>query len=229
MTHPSPFALERLSVADLPAEEVGAVQRHVDDCPTCRAYLAEVARDGAARLAAVPPAEFMDRLRARDADVVPLSRARRPRQRWVGLGAGVAALAAAAAVVLWLRTPAPRHGTAFKGAGVTVHLKRGAEVRALEAGDRIRAGDALRVVLTLPRGDRVAIYFVDRDGRVDRFLEPTALAAGRHEVPGSAVVEAPCKDLQLVVVPGPADPAATLARLRTGPPPGAITEALRCE
>jgi hypothetical protein len=74
----------------------------------------------------------------------------------------------------------------------------------------------LRVVVTLDRLTAVNVWFVDRQGRVDRLLESGAieLPPGQHALPGSAIVNNPCVDLWLVVATGEAATSLTETEVR---------------
>src|SRR5262249_38312673 len=130
----------------------------------------------------------------------------------------------------------------LKGGGLTVHRNRAGNIQVLGDNDTIRAGDALRIVLSLTRPDSVAVWFVDAQGRVDRILpaEITQLPSGEHALPGSAVVETPCLDLWIVGAPGADASIPTEMRIRTAfsggvpsndnwPPASVIVRRLRCE
>jgi hypothetical protein len=188
--HPKPIVLEQLSVGELAGGQRESIARHVEECSACRAFLDELEAAQEAQLAALPPQRFVALVAERR------DRARRRLRR--GLAAGVMALAAAALLLL-----IPRSGPRLqlKGAGLTVHRLRTGNVRVLATEDTIRSGDALRVVVTLSRPGTAAAWFVDARGRVDRLLPDglVSLAAGEQPLPGSAVVEAPCYDLLLVV------------------------------
>jgi hypothetical protein len=224
--HPSELVLERLSVNDLPRKVREETERHVVDCLSCRQFLGELAAEQGARLCEVPPATFvanLERRRAREE--------RRTRGRLMSIVAG-AMLAAAAMVLVIPRLGALREETEertgrpgsvrgdevhFKGStGVMVHRRRDDAVTILPAEARVRAGDGLRVVVTLDQKTPVDVWFVDRHGRVDRLLEsgPLELPPGQHALPGSAIVESPCVDLWLVVVTGEAATTLTEAEVR---------------
>jgi hypothetical protein len=239
--HPGRFELERLWAEDLQPAERAAAARHVADCDRCAAYVAELGADATARLAAVPATEFSARLAAR--------RGRRPGSRGgrraVRLAAFASVMAAAAGWALLARDTGPTatsDGVRFKGAGLAVHVRRGDRTSILSSHDRIRAGDGLRIVVTLPARAPVAVWFVDEAGQVDALLdgESTTLERGEHALPGSATVESPCRDLLAVVAIGDAAARATEQELRAAAPageaaleaavpPGALTRRLRCE
>jgi hypothetical protein len=227
--HPSELVLERLSVNDLPREVREETERHVGDCLSCRQFLGELEAEKRERLREVPPEMFMANLARRRK-----REEQRSRGRLMTIVAG-AMLAAAAMVVVIPRlreTPGPGgqvrtdegRGDEVRtdqvrlkgGVGVMVHRRRDDAVTALPAEARVRAGDGLRVVVTLDRATVVDVWFVDRQGRVDRLFESGAieLSPGQHALPGSAIVNDPCVDLWLVVATGEAATTLTEAEIR---------------
>lgn len=232
MIHPTSLTLERLSVGDLPAEAGQATQQHVSGCAQCRALLEELQGARDAFLGEWPPERVLARLAATRTPLIQPTR-----WRW---GALIAA-AACVAVALFL-VARPQERIQLKGPAVTVHCKRGGEVRILRGDDRIRAGDALRVVLALPRREQVSAWFIDARGRVDRALADASIALdpGEHALPGSVIVESPCLDLCLVVMTGAESSEIGQAAFRRAAaqnlppgeawaPRGAIVRTLRCE
>jgi ferric-dicitrate binding protein FerR (iron transport regulator) len=228
--HPSSLQLERFSVDDLPADAQKKTHAHVQDCPECRHALDELEQARRDCLRELPAEKLLARM-------APRPRPRRPLWSWIGFGA-VTAAAAGLAVVLFFPGAQPIH---LKGMGVSVYCRRGDQVRLLAADERIRAGDGLRVVLTLTRQQPAAAWFLDARGRVDRFLTDgsTALDPGEHALPG-AIVESPCVDHWLVVLTGSGAAqrlAAAFEHARAdGLPPGeawapagAVIRPLRCE
>ncbi len=228
--HPSSLQLERYSVDDLPAEAQEKTRAHVQSCPECRQALDQLEEARGDCLRKLPE----ERLLARIGE----SR-RHLRARWSWIRFGTLS-AAAAGLAVFLLVPRPDR-VQLKGMGVSVYSRRGDEVRLLAPGERIRAGDGLRVVLTLSNQQATAARFVDARGRVDRFLSDgsKSLDPGEHALPG-AIVESPCVDLWLVVAAGSEatqrlGEAFERAR-RDGVPPGegwapagAVVRALRCE
>jgi hypothetical protein len=225
--HPSPLHLERFSVGELAEPTRAATAEHVRACVACAALLDELARAKEARLAAVPPARFVAEVAARVGRRGGLALRRR-----VTVVGG--ALAAAAA--LFLLVARPRPDVRLRGAGLAVQRQRDGVVQVLASADTVRAGDSLRVVVTLARPARVAAWFLDARGRVDGLTPtPLELPAGEHALP-AAVVEAPCADLRVVVGVGAAALTSESALRRafgaggaSGPPPeGTRTLALPC-
>ena len=228
--HPSSLQLERFSVEDLPAEAQERTRAHVQDCGDCRGSLAELEKAREDCLRQLPPDRLLARISQKRRDI-------RQRPLWIGLTALTAA--AAGLALIWFFPRSER--VQLRGSGVSVYCRRGDQVHLLMPGERIRAGDGLRVVLTLASRQPAAAWFVDARGRVDRFLTDGSMAldAGEHALPG-AIVESPCVDLWLVVAAGSdaterLDGAFERAR-RDGIPPGqgwapagAVVRALRCE
>jgi len=228
--HPSSLQLERFSVDDLPADAQERTRAHVLGCGECTRSLGELDRAREDCLRQLPPAKLLGRIAQNRRDI-------RPRRLWIGLSAFTAAAAAFAVILFFPRSDRVQ----LKGASVSVYCRRGEQVRLLAPGERIRAGDGLRVVLTLPNRQPAAAWFVDARGRVDRFLTDgsTALDAGEHALPG-AIVESPCIDLWLVVAAG-SGATQRLAEAferarRDGIPPGerwapagTVVRALQCE
>ena len=237
--HPSQLALERHSVDDLPASERAALDRHLAACDACRASLDELCAAAAAHRAA-SPAPFVAAVRAR-------RHAELRRARWIGAAvAGAGALAAAAIAVIVLRPagdPATGPGArdvTLKGGGVAIHRKRGDAVAPIGERDRVRAGDALRFVVTLDRPGRVAAWMIDDVGRIDDLTSGRVeLPAGGAPLPGAVEVEAPCRDSLLVVATGEAADRWTEAEVRAEPalrpggtrstPAGILAIAIPCE
>jgi hypothetical protein len=232
--HPNRITLERLSVGDLSDPDRVAAVQHTESCPACRAFLEELEAAQTARLTAMPAERFVALVaerRDRDANL-----ATRRRRRW-----GFGAVAAVAAAALLLLIPRPEQ-IRLKGAGVTIHRKRGGEVQVLAGNDTIRAGDALRLVITQAQAGPIAAWMVDARGRVDAWLSDSRqfLAAGEHALPGSVIVESPCVDSWLVVASGAAADEKTAKELRRAVaagvpagdawfPRGTQVRKLRCE
>jgi hypothetical protein len=213
--------LERASVDDLNPETAEAVRTHVAACARCRAALDELSAEGERFRASHPPEALRFALRAEQ-------RRQRWRQVVPVLGAG---LVAAAAVMLYLRPVGPP-AIRTKGSGESLFRKRGTEVQLLEDGARIRAEDALRLSITTTEKEPVAAWFKDATGRIDPLGAPTELPPGQHELPGAAVVDAPCRDLELLVLRGGAATAqdrAAVARAFEAAERSGTIRRLRCE
>jgi hypothetical protein len=229
-SHPSPLTLERFSVGDLQAEAQETTRAHVQVCLACRGALDEMERARSDCLRHLPAEVLL-------AQINKGRRPRVPRWSWLGLGA-LSAAAAGLALLFFL----PSDGVKLKGTGVAIYRQRGDEVRLLGPEQGIRAGDGLRVVLTLPKRQPAAAWFVDARGRVDRFLSDgsSTLDRGERALPGSAIVESPCVDLWLIVATGSGAAErlessfqkARQDRLPPGEgwaPAGAVVRPIRCE
>ena len=233
--HPSRFMLERFCVGDLAPSEERATASHIDECAGCTTRVAWFREQVEQELEALPPETFKAQLSERKSRGERLASRR---SAWIS--AGAVAMAMAAAFVLVPR--ATTSDIALKGAGVQVHRNRGGVAKLMEADDRIRSGDALRVVVTLPHAAPIDAWFVDAKGRVDRLLDragPLEVQTGEHALPGSGVVEAPCSDMWVVVGLGQAA-ALTESQLKglgghptsgndDWVPKGCIARPLRCE
>ena len=186
--------IERAFVEDLPSGELEEVRKHLANCFTCDDKLRELKAVHENRLREVSASDFMARLAER-----PQPRASsRPLALY---SAGLMAVAACVVLLAFVRGPSS--GVRMKGHGVGIFRKRGGDVALLDgfgSNSKIRVGDALRVSVTLERPEKISAWFVDKNGRVDPLVAtPIDFEAGQHELPGSAIVEAPCVDLQLVV------------------------------
>ena len=233
--HPSRFMLERHCVGDLSAAERNKTVFHLESCPSCQVRVGEIKDQAERDLALLPPDEFVAQLSVRmGKEVHRVSQFR----RWAAVSVA-AAMAAAAAFIM---TPRRQDVIALRGSGLQVHRNRDGMAKLMESGDRIRAGDALRIVVTLPHAEPVDVWFVDATGRVDRLLAtgPVSLGTGEQALPGSAVVDAPCSDMWVVVGVGASSTSsaeAMLKRLGPGPrdgsdawvPKGCLARPLRCE
>jgi hypothetical protein len=233
--HPSRFMLERHCVGDLSPAERDNTVFHLESCTSCQVRIGEIKDEAERELSLLPPDEFVAKLSVRMGREV-----RRASQfrRWATVSAA-AAMAAAAVLML---SPRRSDTVTLRGSGLQVHRNRDGMAKLMETGDRIKAGDALRVVVTLPHPEPVDVWFVDATGRVDRLLAtgPLQLSSGERALPGSAVVDAPCSDMWVVVGVGAASTSsaeATLKRLGPNPrsgsddwvPKGCLARQLRCE
>ena len=232
--HPSRFMLERHCVGDLSPAEREKTVFHLESCINCQARVGDIKEQAERDLALWPADDFIAALSTRmGGQVTRISHFR----RWAVVGIA-AALAAAAALTMSPRRP---ERIALRGSGLQVHRNRDGIAKLMDASDRIRAGDALRLVVTLPRAEPVDVWFVDATGRVDRLLAagPVDLGTGEQALPGSAVVDAPCADMWIVVGMGAASTSAESALKRLGPgrrdgsddwvPKGCLARQLRCE
>jgi hypothetical protein len=183
--HPRIRELEAYAVA----RDDAAIAAHVRACATCGEQIAAIEREREALLHRLPAHTFVAAVAARRAAADRRARSR----RWLG---GSAIACAAAAAVLWL---APTTGVRAKGVGVEVFRKRGERVERFGDGDRVRAGDGLRVSLVLPAAQHATVSFVDARGHVDAYPEGDRdFPAGTTVLPG-VTIDPPCIDLTLVI------------------------------
>lgn len=233
--HPSRFMLERHCVGDLSPAEREKTLFHLESCATCQVKVGAMKEQSEHELERYPADEFVANLSVRmGQEVRKVSQIR----RWAVVSAFTAMAAAAAFALI----PRPQATIALRGSGLQVHRNRDGMAKLMETNDRIRAGDALRVVVTLPHAEAVDAWFVDATGRVDRLLATSgalSLGVGEQTLPGSAVVDAPCADMWLVVGVGKGATQAAESTLKgLGPglrsgedwvPKGCLARRLRCE
>lgn len=174
------------------------VARHAADCARCRAWLEAAATAGARFHADVAPrlvprvlAALEAGARGDDLHATARRRVAPSRLRW-WLG-GLAAAACIAAVSVLVPVHRPDELLA-KGAGLTVHLRRGSEVRVAGPSERVEPGDELRFSLAPPRPCHAWVASLDAAGRVSLLVpagggEP-ARVDGPGALPGSAVLDA---------------------------------------
>jgi hypothetical protein len=179
---------------------------HLPSCAVCRHRVAALAQDRERQLARLPAAVFVAQVARRREQHA--ARARRRNIAIVAIASGLGlATAAAAGLTIVPSVPDVTIGSTatddvrMKGIGIQVFRKRGEQVAPLATGDRVRAGDGLRIAVTLAQPDRVSVWFVDRNGHIDRYPDeiPPTLAAGDTVLPGAVVVDAPCVDMRLIV------------------------------
>jgi hypothetical protein len=233
--HPSRFVLERHCVGDLSSTEDDDTVLHLESCSSCQVRIGEIKQQADRELASLPPDVFVAQLSARmGKEVRRVSQLR----RWAMVGAAAAMAAAAALIVV----PRNHDTIALRGSGLQIHRNRNGTAKLMDGADAIKAGDALRVVVTLPHSEPVDVWFVDATGRVDRLMAtgPLQLSAGEQTLPGSAIVDAPCSDMWVVVGIGTASTARAEQTMRhlgaprrdgndDWVPKGCLARQLRCE
>ncbi len=212
---PSRFTLVQHEVGDLPSAEGEALSAHLAQCAVCQQRLAELQRNRGTYESRQQ--EHLAALHARlSAEQQPAEqRPARARSRWLRLAPAVGGLAAAAAVALYVlpdvlpglpgSEAAPELGVSssdvqFKGT-VTVQIVARRNGRQFEVapGVELKPEDALRFVVTSSSSGYVSVFSIDAEQRVSPFYpdsdpsrvpEPMALTtAGRHELPGSIVLD----------------------------------------
>jgi len=208
--HPSRFSLVSWRVADLSERELGAVGAHVRGCEACQQALA-----GITAVAEEQEARLDERLVDLDARL-DAARGRWRRTVFLAVG-GAVGLAACVAVALGLgltpdasEPPAPAY-TGLKGEmKFQVVAKRGDNQFRVDPGAELRENDALRFVVVTDRGGYVEVFSVDSAGAISPFYPDSAPAGdavplrldglGRHELPGSIVLDDARGDEFFVVV-----------------------------
>lgn len=181
--HPSDYALDR------GGQEV---DEHVAGCAACQERRGHASRLDAHFGAEILP-RTLGRVRARRLDE------RRQRRRWWAVGWSLGAVAAAALLLLIVRPRSESDWTGIKGAApanaarLSIFVKRGKDVKVLEPGQSLRAGDAVRFVARLDRPRYVELRARDAAGR-ERTLFPDGGTAAQltpgQPLPGGFVVDA---------------------------------------
>jgi hypothetical protein len=233
--HPSRFMLERHCVGDLSPAERDKTVFHLEGCPSCQVRVGDIKEQAARDLLLLPVDEFTSQLSVRMGSQVGRVS---PIRRWATVSLATALAAAAA----WVMMPRRHDAYVLRGSGLQVHRSRDGMAKLMEPDDRIRARDALQVVVTLPHAEPVDVWFVDSTGRVDRLMTdgPLRGSPGEQTMPVSGVVEAPCKDMWVVVGIGSGATSSVEGALkRLGPgtrdgsddwvPKGCLSRQLRCE
>ena len=204
----SDLRFDEWATGELPEPDAAALAAHVGACARCAAR--RVARDGQA-------SAFLSR---RDASGIR-QRARGPRSRGLWMAAGGAALAAAAALVL-VQVAATSGGERTKGGPqIGFFVKRGDAVFEGQNGQRVRAGDRLRFVVSTPDQRYLTVLGRDSTGMVSSYYPtaglPERVGPGRQLVLGSSVEldEAPGTErIFALFCAGPTDGAKLLEELR---------------
>ncbi|HYP87241.1 MAG TPA: hypothetical protein VEQ59_03795 [Polyangiaceae bacterium] len=180
----SDLKLDQWQAGELSAQAGEELRAHVDSCARCTHRRQTLVADAAQFLQRFP--EPPRRTRAGN------------RSYWV---AGTTALAAAAALVLWLKMPTEQPGQRSKGEATQFgfFIKRGGQVTLGAAGQRVRAGDQLRFVVTTSKPQHIAIVGRDGSGAVFEY----------HAASGHSVAVAGARDqalessIELDAAPGP--------------------------
>jgi hypothetical protein len=204
--HPAPARLDALAAGD----EDASARDHVASCAACTQYVAALERQGQA-FAHRPDAEG------------PLRRALANRtrgRRLVVLAAPLVAAAAVVVVVLGRVRPittdpqhatslapqpvppgeAPPHDMRFKGALSVVAIRdRGGHQERLAGPFAVRAGDAVRVEVSVDHEGPLTAGLLTDDGAWVVLLAPAVLATGTHDSERSARFDATPTHATLVV------------------------------
>jgi hypothetical protein len=179
-------ALRGLDAGELAGEELARVRGHVDGCAECRTVLADFEAERRALAVALPLPALERRLAARP-------------PRWPRLVLGVL-LPAAAALGAWAlatrpddEAPAAVRAKGGDAAELSFLVKTADGAREGVDGERLRAGDALRLRYAGPR-PFVLVFGVDADARVFPYVaagdRSAPAAAGRQLSPGAVTLDA---------------------------------------
>ncbi len=195
MSHHNRLTLAAFTAGDLSQEEVDVVRSHLESCVECKEALAQLRHN-------------IDDYRTRDDEHRAALRARLVSEAAARTGANerttgwwrwvaVAAAIAVAVVASWPDpTPPETPATVYKGTlGVDVVALHDGEQQRVTDGARLFEGDALRFVLTTGEPGFATVLSVDGSETVTGFYpedgvaDPMRLEAGRHELPGSVVLD----------------------------------------
>lgn len=207
---PSRLELARLVSGELAEDRARRVRAAVQGDPDLQRELDELSANAAAyeERGAQQRARLLVRLEQET------SATGSPRRWWWALAPAAAAALAALVVLVVLptvRPPAPVPVVAFKGQlAVRVVARRGGRQFVVGQGAALSAGDALRFVVTTGAPGHLVVLSIDGQGTLSPFYPETPAArdprplrlesAGRHELPGSVVLdEAPGPELLVVV------------------------------
>jgi hypothetical protein len=217
---PTRFTIASLRAGDLPPSEAERVEDHIERCEACRAVIREIDAHAAEYESRADDhlARLMRHIESEpgSAEVVPLEPRRRSRVVTVTIAVG--GLAAAAMLALAL-VPAltdtdeteDRAEILFKGAlAVEIVAKRGADQFLVVDDIELRAGDAIRFVVSTGSAGWISVFSIDAAGRLSPFYpdtdpasdpEPLRLGrAGKHELPGSIILDDSRGHEEIVVV-----------------------------
>lgn len=209
---PTRFTLSRWRVADLPSDEQRAVTTHVEQCEACNETVSAIAQ-----VAAEQESRLEERLKDFDERLAEV-RSQGRRRAVVLTAFGSLAAAACVAVVLGFgllasdRTPISEEPvyTGLKGTlKFQVVAKRGDEQFAVHSNTELREDDALRFVVITGSAGYVTVFSIDSRGTISSFYPDANPAAdpapfrldgaGRHELPGSIVLDNALGEERLVV------------------------------
>ncbi len=213
---PSRFTLALWKVGDLPPEENESVEQHVELCSACRALVAEIQENRSAyeSQGSEHLTKLLAQLEVENVDVSP--RRRFPLKAIVPAACAVAA--AAIAIMLSFETPLPSSAPVddssaiqFKGTmSVDIVAKRMEHQFFVKRGAELKPNDAVRFVVTTASEGYLSIFSVMPSGEVSPFYPESDPArdssplridrAGRHELPGSVILDDAIGDEYFVVV-----------------------------
>lgn len=195
-SHPTRFDIERMSAGLIDGGQRAALEAHLSECSECREYRDHLEAVRESLHEELPPNVFAAQIFERESESAP-----RPwrllRLRWV-LGGALATAAVVALIVLIALPEHPpdpeRDDMRLMGSSsIRIFLRRGAHVSTMSRDEPLRAGDALRVEVTVDRPSHIALLAIT-DGEDEPFAlcpdGPTSLEVGSGQVvlPGSVEV-----------------------------------------
>jgi predicted anti-sigma-YlaC factor YlaD len=165
--HPASHRLDHLALGDRDPQ----AERHVAGCEECRGYIERAAAAAAQFAAAAGPSS---------AAFAQATRQRLTRRRRATVLGGLGAVAAAALVLVFI-LPHAEPPVRFKGGPqlAVVRDRAGVQARAAAAVS-VRAGDRLRVEVSLDQPGEVGVAFLGEDGSWVVLLAPRRLPPGTH-------------------------------------------------
>lgn len=176
--HPSFLELDRGALGSVSEE----LRRHLDACPTCRAYAERLQQ----------PLPIPAWVRDEAARSGPAARVR----AWLGPLAALVAAAAVFAVVLPLRKP----WVAAKGqASVALYLKRGEQVSLWDGRSRVRPGDLLRLQVVPEAQEHVLVAVSAASGGLEVLYQGSVAPRRETLLPESWRVDDTAEPETLVV------------------------------
>lgn len=192
--HVASHLIDRYLAGLLDEAESASLEGHVRSCAACRSRLEEARGARAAFLQANPP-----EIRARQL----LAPGPRP-ARWGWLAPLVLAPALAALLLVlrpWEASREPQPEVLLKGGAlVTFEVQRAGARSGWQgrSGDRLRAGDAIRIRVDPPGPAHVTVLAVDHAGAVTRLMD--VRAPGPTALPRSLVLDDAPEPEQILVV-----------------------------
>lgn len=164
---PSDFTLDRLHARELEGEAARSAEQHIAGCEVCAARMAR-RQAGFNAMEGVDPRMMLARIRSRLDEPASLSDRV---SRWVRRAVGPLVLAAAAAAVaiVALKPVATTSGDVLRTKGaLALHVYRLVDGHAQEAvsGEAFGPGDRLRFKVALPSEGNIAIFGVERTGKL---------------------------------------------------------------
>lgn len=176
----------RYETGELAGGERRAFESHLGSCARCAATLADLVAEKRAFQVAIPFSAFERAVEERTG--------RRRRLSWRAILWPLCALGAAAALLLVPRTEEqPWDGVKGGGAVLRVFARAESGARAVEPGEALGAGDALRLQAGAGGRRFLLVVSVDADGRVQPWLaaggQSVPAGEGPTFVPGSLVLD----------------------------------------